>query len=133
MSYPTAHIVQTLSLIHILMINKARSNPKRIVFAEGEDLKILSAIEEISGEGIAHPILIGNKAIILRKIKENKLNIPTPDIFDPQAEQNTLEKYTELYYAPVSYTHLSLFYRSTLTNRRQYSSDKNRNKIPKRI
>lgn len=82
-----------------MMINKARSNPKRIVFAEGEDLKILSAIEEISGEGIAHPILIGNKAIILRKIKENKLNIPTPDIFDPQAEQNTLEKYTELYYA----------------------------------
>lgn len=82
-----------------MMINKARSNPKRIVFAEGEDLKILSAIEEISGEGIANPILIGNKAIILRKIKENKLNIPTPDIFDPQAEQNTLEKYTELYYA----------------------------------
>lgn len=82
-----------------MMINKARSNPKRIVFAEGENLKILSAIEEISGEGIAHPILIGNKAIILRKIKENKLNIPTPDIFDPQAEQNTLEKYTELYYA----------------------------------
>ena len=82
-----------------MMINKARSNPKRIVFAEGEDLKILSAIEEISGEGIAHPILIGNKAIILRKIKEKKLNIPTPDIFDPQAEQNTLEKYTELYYA----------------------------------
>lgn len=82
-----------------MMINKARSNPKRIVFAEGEDLKILSAIEEITGEGIAHPILIGNKAIILRKIKENKLNIPTPDIFDPQAEQNTLEKYTELYYA----------------------------------
>ena len=82
-----------------MMINKARSNPKRIVFAEGEDLKILSAIEEISGEGIAHPIIIGNKAIILRKIKENKLNIPTPDIFDPQAEQNTLEKYTELYYA----------------------------------
>lgn len=82
-----------------MMINKARSNPKRIVFAEGEDLKILSAIEEISGEGIAHPILIGNKAVILRKIKENKLNIPTPDIFDPQAEQNTLEKYTELYYA----------------------------------
>lgn len=82
-----------------MMINKARSNPKRIVFAEGEDLKILSAIEEISGEGIAHPILIGNKAIILRKIKENKLNISTPDIFDPQAEQNTLEKYTELYYA----------------------------------
>lgn len=82
-----------------MMINKARSNPKRIVFAEGEDLKILSAIEEITGEGIAHPILIGNKAVILRKIKENKLNIPTPDIFDPQAEQNTLEKYTELYYA----------------------------------
>lgn len=52
-----------------MMINKARSNPKRIVFAEGEDLKILSAIEEISGEGIAHPILIGNKAIILRKMK----------------------------------------------------------------
>lgn len=82
-----------------MMINKARSNPKRIVFAEGEDLKILSAIEEITGEGIAHPLLIGNKAVILQKIKENKLNIPTPDIFDPQAEQNTLEKYTELYYA----------------------------------
>lgn len=81
-----------------MMIHKARSNPKRIVFAEGENLKILSAIEEIISEGIAHPILIGNKVTILRKIKENKLNITEPDIFDPQAEQDTLKKYTELYY-----------------------------------
>lgn len=81
-----------------MMISKARSNPKRIVFAEGENLKILSAVEEIISEGIAHPVLIGNQEVILRKIKESKLNIPAPDIFDPQEETDALERYTELYY-----------------------------------
>lgn len=48
------------------IINKARSNPKRIVFAEGEEPKIIRAAALIEEDGIGKPILLGNPT----KIKE---------------------------------------------------------------
>ena len=43
------------------MTRLAKTNPKRIVFAEGADIKTLMAVQEILSEKIAHPVLIGNK------------------------------------------------------------------------
>ena len=81
-----------------LMTHKAKANPKRVVFAEGTNLKILQAAQELTTEKIAYPILIGETQIIEEKIRKNKISIPGLRIFDPDREEETLKRYTELYY-----------------------------------
>jgi malate dehydrogenase (oxaloacetate-decarboxylating)(NADP+) len=63
--------------------NKARQNPKRVVFAEGNDFKILKAAQFVSNEKIANPILLGNEEKIKALIKENQLEIDHLPIIDP--------------------------------------------------
>lgn len=48
---------------------KARRNPKRVIFAEAENDKVLKAAEIVVEEGIAHPILLGDKNTITQMIK----------------------------------------------------------------
>lgn len=81
-----------------LMTHKAKANPKRVVFAEGTNLKILQAAQELTTEKIAFPILIGETQVIEEKIRKNKISIPGLRIFDPNREEETLKRYTELYY-----------------------------------
>lgn len=81
-----------------LMTHKAKANPKRVVFAEGMNLQILQAAQELSTENIAYPILIGDTSVIQEKIAANKLTIPNLTIFDPSVETQAIERYTELYY-----------------------------------
>lgn len=81
-----------------LMTHKAKSNPKRVVFAEGENLQVLQAVQELTAEHIALPILVGNTAAIQDKIARNKLTIQNLTIFDPAVETEVVKRYTELYY-----------------------------------
>lgn len=81
-----------------LMTHKAKANPKRVVFAEGMNLQILQAAQELTTENIAFPILIGDTSVIQEKIAVNKLTIPNLTIFDPAVETQAIERYTELYY-----------------------------------
>ncbi len=53
-----------------LIINKAKCDPKRIVFPEGDNEKILRAAHILVEEGIAHPILVGNHDKIIAKMEE---------------------------------------------------------------
>jgi malate dehydrogenase (oxaloacetate-decarboxylating)(NADP+) len=53
-----------------LIINKAKSDPKRIVFPEGDNEKILRAAQILIEEGIAKPILIGSRDKINAKMEE---------------------------------------------------------------
>jgi malate dehydrogenase (oxaloacetate-decarboxylating)(NADP+) len=62
--------------------NKARQNPKRVVFAEGNDFKILKAVQYVTREKIAHPILLGNEEKIRMLIKENQLELGNVEIID---------------------------------------------------
>nr|WP_167614885.1 NADP-dependent malic enzyme [Maribellus sediminis] len=62
--------------------NKARQDPKRIVFAEANSYRILKAVQFVLREGIAKPILIGNKDKIHALIKENQLDITNVPIID---------------------------------------------------
>ncbi|MEA5534809.1 NADP-dependent malic enzyme [Crocosphaera sp. XPORK-15E] len=75
-------------------IQKAKTNPKRIVFPEGDHPKILSACQILIEEGIAHPILIGSQTKIQQKIAELGLNLPDILIIDPATSPN-LEAYTQ--------------------------------------
>ena len=46
------------------LMEAARKDPKRVIFADGEDERVLSAIQTIREEGIAHPIVIGRPDVI---------------------------------------------------------------------
>lgn len=64
--------------------NKAQKNPKRIVFPEGEDYKIIKAAQISVDEGIAKPILIGNEERIQNCAKENGLDLEGIEIINPK-------------------------------------------------
>ena len=64
------------------LANKAKSDPKRVVFAEADTFKILKAAHVAKDEGIAVPILLGNKEKILALIEEHNLDMGDTAIFD---------------------------------------------------
>jgi malate dehydrogenase (oxaloacetate-decarboxylating)(NADP+) len=79
--------------------NKARQNPKRVVFAEGNNFKILKAAQFVSREKIANPILLGNTEKIKALIAENQLEIghlPVIDAFALSEEKR--HKYAKIIY-----------------------------------
>jgi len=79
-----------------MIINKAKSDPKKIVFPEGENEKILRAAKELVEEGIARPVLIGDRTKIVQKMAELAIELDVP-IIDP-ADSELTEKYAaELY------------------------------------
>jgi malate dehydrogenase (oxaloacetate-decarboxylating)(NADP+) len=53
----------------------AKANPKRIAYAEGEDERVLRAVQEVVDEGLAKPILIGRPAVIEKRIEKLGLRI----------------------------------------------------------
>jgi malate dehydrogenase (oxaloacetate-decarboxylating)(NADP+) len=65
-----------------MIINKAKSDPKTIAFPEGDNEKILRAAKELVEEGIAKPLLIGDRNKIVQKMAEINIELDVP-IFDP--------------------------------------------------
>ena len=64
------------------LTTRAQRNPKRVVYAEGDNFKILKAAETVLEEGIAQPILLGNEDKIRAMIAENNLDLPNVEIID---------------------------------------------------
>jgi malate dehydrogenase (oxaloacetate-decarboxylating)(NADP+) len=77
------------------VINMARADPKRIVLPEGEHEKILRAAQIMIEEGIAVPILLGNRRMIEQKIEELRLGLNGVAIIDPNDSPDT-ERYAQL-------------------------------------
>jgi malate dehydrogenase (oxaloacetate-decarboxylating)(NADP+) len=65
---------------------KAKQNPKRVVFAEADNYKILKAAQQVADEGIAKPILLGNEDDIKALIEEHKLDLSGIPIIDPRSD-----------------------------------------------
>jgi malate dehydrogenase (oxaloacetate-decarboxylating)(NADP+) len=78
--------------------NKAKSDPKRVVFAEADNYKILKAAQIVRDDGIAIPILLGKKDIINKIIQENELELEGVEIIDPLEEVEMFEKYAQNLY-----------------------------------
>lgn len=73
-----------------LLMNRAKVNPKKIVFAEADHLDVLKAAQIAYEEGIAHPILLGDKQIISELKKELEFDADVPII--DQYGDDSLEK-----------------------------------------
>jgi malate dehydrogenase (oxaloacetate-decarboxylating)(NADP+) len=81
--------------------NKARRDPKRIVFAEADNIKILKAAQIVYDEGIGYPILLGDITKIKNMAVANGIDIEGLPIFDPRSEatEERRNKYAELFFA----------------------------------
>ena len=69
-----------------LITNRAKMDPKRIVFAEADHLDVLKAAQIVLEEGIGFPILLGNKKIIL-ELKEEIGFDADVQIIDPKIDE----------------------------------------------
>jgi malate dehydrogenase (oxaloacetate-decarboxylating)(NADP+) len=69
------------------LANKAKSNPKRVVFAEADTYKILKAAQVARDENIAKPILLGKREKIMSISEENHIDLADMMIIDPYTEE----------------------------------------------
>ncbi|WP_049986221.1 NADP-dependent malic enzyme [Halobellus rufus] len=67
-----------------VVLNKAKSDPKRVALAEGGDEKIIRAAYQMREQGIAQPVLVGNATKIKRTAEELGLDF-SPEIVDPRS------------------------------------------------
>jgi malate dehydrogenase (oxaloacetate-decarboxylating)(NADP+) len=76
--------------------NRAKMNPKKIVFAEAEHLDVLKAAQIVYEEGIGFPVLLGNKKVILELKKElgfdADVQIIDPKVIEEEARRNMFAK-----------------------------------------
>jgi len=82
-----------------LLLNRARTNPKRVVFAEADQLDVLKAAQIVYEEGVAIPILLGRSDTIAELMEEIEFDADVL-IIDPKSdeEKNRKEKYAEAYW-----------------------------------
>jgi malate dehydrogenase (oxaloacetate-decarboxylating)(NADP+) len=80
--------------------NKARRDPKRIVFAEADNAKILKAAQIIFDDGIGYPMLLGDEHRIRSIAQANGIDLEGLPIFDPRSEANDEKRniYAELFF-----------------------------------
>lgn len=73
---------------------RAKQDPKRVVFAEADNYKVLKAAMLVKDEKIAEPILLGNKEAIMDLIEEYQLDFTEDEILDTR-DQKTLKQREE--------------------------------------
>lgn len=80
--------------------NKARRDPKRLVFAEADNQKILKAASILYDDGIAYPILLGDPVKISRIAEENNIDLTDIPIIDPRSDEMEAKRefYSELFF-----------------------------------
>ena len=82
-----------------LLANRAKANPKKIIFAEADHLDVLKAAQIVHEEGIGFPILLGDKDVILELKSEIEFDEEIP-IIDPKSSEELInrEKYGKKYW-----------------------------------
>jgi malate dehydrogenase (oxaloacetate-decarboxylating)(NADP+) len=100
--------------------NKAKSSPKRVVFAEADNYKILKAAQIVRDEGIAIPILLGDKEKISHIMLEHELDLEGVLIINPLEDLNTSNKYAEFLYKKRQRRGVTLFESKKLMRDRNY-------------
>lgn len=69
------HFVYKSGLLMKPLFQQAKQNPKRVVYAEGEDRRILQVAQQAIDEGIAYPILVGRPKVIENRVRELGLRL----------------------------------------------------------
>ncbi len=82
------------------IMKRAKSKPKRILFADAENLKVLKAVREVLDEGIAKPILLGNREKIQAICEDNHVDLGDTEILDFKHADNAdlVAEFADLFY-----------------------------------
>ncbi|HET8655771.1 MAG TPA: NADP-dependent malic enzyme [Longimicrobiaceae bacterium] len=80
------------------IINRARRHPKRIVFPEGENDRIIRAAARIVEEGLARPVLVGRPARIRQRAEALDSSLEGIAVVDPAADEARKESYAQQFY-----------------------------------
>ncbi len=99
---------------------KARSNPQRVILAEGDNLKVLKAAQIVVEDGLAKPILLGKKEIIEKLIKDNNLGIEDLQVLDTYESPEYLERYANVLYEKRKRKGVTLFDARKIVRDRNY-------------
>ncbi|WP_429400151.1 NADP-dependent malic enzyme [Mucilaginibacter lappiensis] len=102
------------------LTNKAKQSPKRVVFAEADNYKILRSAQIVKEEGIATPILLGNIDRIKQIMRENDLDLDDVQIIDPREGCENMEEYAEYLYKKRQRRGITLFEAKKLLIDRNY-------------
>jgi malate dehydrogenase (oxaloacetate-decarboxylating)(NADP+) len=104
-----------------MLFNRAKTNPKKIVFAEADHLDVLKAAQIVLEEGIGIPILLGRKEIILELMKEIDFD-EDMEILDPKSDDSTdkLNEYAEIYWSQRQRKGITLYAAQKLMRERNY-------------
>jgi malate dehydrogenase (oxaloacetate-decarboxylating)(NADP+) len=102
--------------------SKAKQKPQRVVFAEGENLKIIKAAQLVLDDGIASPILLGNVKTIKAISKENQIDLTGIVLIDPKdaSESKTRELYGDIFYQKRQRRGYNLFESKKIMRDRNY-------------
>jgi malate dehydrogenase (oxaloacetate-decarboxylating)(NADP+) len=79
------------------VFDRARSDPKRVVYAEGEDERVLRAVRQVLDDGLAKPIIIGRREVVSRRIEKLNLRLALDrdvTLVDPQDDPRYYEYWT---------------------------------------
>lgn len=100
--------------------NKAKTAPKRVVFAEADNYKILKSAQIVKEEGIAVPILLGNREKIKQIISEHELELEGVEIINPVEEKNICAQYSGFLYKKRQRRGITSFEANKLMRDRNY-------------
>jgi malate dehydrogenase (oxaloacetate-decarboxylating)(NADP+) len=79
------------------IFDRARCDPRRVVYAEGEEERVLQAVQTVVDEGIARPILIGRRAVVEKRIERLSLRMKVGvdfELCDPEGDPRYKEYWT---------------------------------------
>ena len=104
-----------------MLFNRAKTNPKRVVFAEADHLDVLKAAQIVMEEGIGIPILLGRKDIITELMKEIDFDEEV-EIIDPKSDSQLeqLNKYARIYWSHRKRKGVTLYAAQKLMRERNY-------------
>ncbi|MDT0675064.1 NADP-dependent malic enzyme [Autumnicola musiva] len=105
-----------------LLINRAKINPKRIVYAEADHLDVLKAAQIVKDEGIGTPILLGRREVIEELMKEIDFDASDVEIIDPisDEEEEHRKAYAQVYWKTRSRNGITLYDAEKLMRERNY-------------
>lgn len=99
---------------------KAKQDPKRVVFAEADNYKILRAAQVAKDDGIAIPILLGNRQKIEQIAISNNVNLKDFTIIDPMEDESKRNAYADVFFRKRQRNGITLYEAKKLMRDRQY-------------
>jgi malate dehydrogenase (oxaloacetate-decarboxylating)(NADP+) len=72
---------------------RAMEHPKRVVYTQAEDVRMIRAARRVTDEGIAHAVLLGDKSRIAALAEDAGISIDGFEVVDPQQEQGERDRY----------------------------------------